>query len=508
MSRFARPAALVLLVLAAGTGVWFFATREPAVEAPAARPAVPVEETGTLDAPTLSGLPRVGRRAELRMPAERAAGGAAAQDEAEPAPRKVSLRVDVVDALTGRNVASMWNVGDPEVLALRKWDREHFGVRPNLIERRQQVLQFEEARADWERNFTVSGGALESHDLGQNDYPANRIVVRPPVGFVTLENHTSLDTLLVADARALTLLVPVVHEAVLEVVIRGPDGRPAEGAVLQTLSVGGKRWPPHVEHLGPGSLRIRGIPHLAGEPVAAGIEWRPKGDGQTLPSETPEDEDGPKNLKVTIPDRLDSPWAVVLDLSGSTGSLADRTQVDFDWKRNRRDATPRKADGAAGTLRLRILGWDGAPLRNVRLPGTVTDAQGMATITALAAQQQDFLVRVPGRLPIRCSVNLRPSEVTTHEAREPVGARLEVAVVDEDGRPRPTALLQIRGATFFDVEVTTQRVDLFTDHLGRRSISRVEPGEAEIHASWGSRKGFEKVTLVDGETTRVRIVAR
>jgi len=164
--------------------------------------------------------------------------------------------------------------------------------------------------------------------------------------------------------------------------------------------------------------------------------------------------------------------------------------------------------GPTGSLRVQFLGRDGRPIRGEPLLGLTPDAKGEVVLERLSPGKLKFCLRTPGRLSAWHETVVRANEEVVATLREPVGARLEVTVVDEDGRPRPTALLEIRGATFFDVEGTTQRADMFTDHLGRRLISRVEPGEAEIHASWGSRHGSEKVTLVDGETTRVRIVAK
>jgi hypothetical protein len=53
-----------------------------------------------------------------------------------------------------------------------------------------------------------------------------------------------------------------------------------------------------------------------------------------------------------------------------------------------------------------------------------------------------------------------------------------------------------------------QRIDPFADAAGRRSFSRVEPGEARVSAGWGSRHGTARVTLRDGGRAAVRVVAR
>src|SRR6185503_2300122 len=113
----------------------------------------------------------------------------------------------------------------------------------------------------------------------------------------------------------------------------------------------------------------------------------------------------------------------------------------------------------------------------------------------------------PGRFAATAEVQVavdRENEVTL---REPRGARLEVLVTDEQGNPRPCARLTVSGKVF-DVVDGVQRVDLFTDHLGRRTLERVEPGVRTVSALWGSRRGSQEVDLADGETRRLTIVAK
>jgi hypothetical protein len=218
-----------------------------------------------------------------------------------------------------------------------------------------------------------------------------------------------------------------------------------------------------------------------------------------------ESEEPPSNLAASIPESLATPWTVELRLTAPTGSLSDHTETDFDMAFEElvlEELPP------LGSLRIRLVGRDGVQVTGEPLLGLTPDAKGEVVLERLKPGELELCVRTPGRLPARHATLVRADQEVVATLREPAGARLEVVVVDEEGRARPTALLEIRGAAFFDVEGSTQRADLFTDHLGRRSISRMEPGQAEIHATWGSRKGFEKVTLVDGETTRVRIVAR
>ena len=102
---------------------------------------------------------------------------------------------------------------------------------------------------------------------------------------------------------------------------------------------------------------------------------------------------------------------------------------------------------------------------------------------------------------------MRAGETTDVVLREPVGARLDVTVVDDEGRPRPFARLRLDRA-WFDVRDDGQRIDTFTDLDGRRSIARVEPGEARVSAEWCGRHGSATVTLRDEGRASVRIVVK
>ena len=85
-------------------------------------------------------------------------------------------------------------------------------------------------------------------------------------------------------------------------------------------------------------------------------------------------------------------------------------------------------------------------------------------------------------------------------------------VVDEAGRPCPTARLEIRAAStpaWFDVEGGVQRLDPFTDEHGRRSIARVAPGAALVRAvAAGGRTAEAEIEVQDGGTRSLTLVVR
>jgi hypothetical protein len=53
-----------------------------------------------------------------------------------------------------------------------------------------------------------------------------------------------------------------------------------------------------------------------------------------------------------------------------------------------------------------------------------------------------------------------------------------------------------------------QRIDAFTDPLGRRRLERVEVGSVVLLAGWGGRQVRETVEVREGGLVRVRLVPR
>jgi hypothetical protein len=50
------------------------------------------------------------------------------------------------------------------------------------------------------------------------------------------------------------------------------------------------------------------------------------------------------------------------------------------------------------------------------------------------------------------------------------------------------------------------RLDLWCDERGRRTLERVQPGVAAVHATWLGRRAMTEVLLLDEQTTRVTLV--
>jgi hypothetical protein len=362
----------------------------------------------------------------------------------------------------------------------------------------------------WEAEFLPSGAvrpdALPREDDGR-ETPLGQLTIRPPAGYLAPEEALVLMGHLAADVEATLAVVPVHREAPLHVHVQGPDGRPAAGAVIGALEAAGRLLDVVTEDLGPGEIRVRGIPHRPGEPVSLAIEW---GEEAPRPAEeppVPQEGIAAPVARSVIPDDLARPWTLTVHLAGPTGPVVlDHADSDQDLPFEE-DLLP-ETDGPVGTARVVVLGWDGRPVPGATVFGQPADRDGVVVLTHLPAGERRFRTAPPGRLPAQAVADVREGSRIEVVLREPVGATLDVLVTDEGGTPRPSARLAVAGARVFDVVDGVQRLDRFTDARGRRTFARVESGEVTVTASWGSRTGSATVTLRDGERRTLRLVAR
>jgi hypothetical protein len=438
------------------------------------------------------------------VPADRP--DAAADEDFFPDSAPRSLEVVTVDATTGARVAARWNARLPPVAAPFP-----AGAAPSEEAAAAQRRGMEESLARWEASFLPSGAITPEAVF--HDAATSSLVVRPPSGYIVLSESTAFAAPIAVAARHVVAVVPVHREVVLDLRVLGPDGRPAEGAEVAAIEVAGRDVRPIVEGAGPGALRVRGIPHVAGEPVRIALEWRPE---DWVEPEDPELAEGIASPQVVaaVPTEPSAKWNVTVDLPGPVGCLEDRLETDQDMTASvLRLRTPKGTP--RGRVRVKALDVQGQPLRRFFIAEESLGLDGQA----LESQETgEILIELPvgeatvrlgslGRFDAIGRVVVVADATTDLVVQEPRGARLDVLVVDEEGRPRPFARLDL-GRAWFDVEGDRQRVDAFTDANGRRTISRVEPGTATVQATWGSRRGEAAVVLRDAERASVRIVAR
>jgi hypothetical protein len=209
--------------------------------------------------------------------------------------------------------------------------------------------------------------------------------------------------------------------------------------------------------------------------------------------------------ELTVPGAARTTWKEVVRLPGTVPEhTVDRTFHVSDERRS----PPRDVGPAAGSVRVRVLSWDGHPVQGATVAGALTDAGGEVLFESVSGGVHEFCAAAPGGLPMYGSVAVRAGRVVDLVLREPLGARLEVTTCDASGRLLPAAEVRVdrRDTIVLDVVDGIQRLDWYTGADGRRSFARVQPGPTTVNATWGSRTGSTHVTLVDGETATIEIV--
>jgi hypothetical protein len=465
----------------------------------------PVEGADLVAQPMLAGVAR-GPRV---TPAVGIDEGGCVEPEAAPAP-PLHLTVHVRHALTGADVHARWNVArrEPSCAGPPPDDRpspEELAARARAEEERAREL--EEERRAWRAAFVASGDAIVLPGEIAT-YRMLQLALELPAGLMTLHHpQVQIGVRVAAHAERYEIVVPVVHEAVLEVRVTGPTGQPAKGAQIPYVILARREWPVEVEELRPGVLRVSGFPHLPGEKIRVAVEA--PGDGSSAtepPMEEPATDSEVEHATEIPPDRA-APWVLDVRLRAWTWmTICGEGDGDVDYDR------PAEAsnDADGGSVRLLLRDHEGRPiaLTETRDGMETTDASGALLRHDVRAGLTQQVASLHGHLRLVGTVDVVAGGTVDLLLREPKGGRVEVEVVDGTGRPLPSALLWFAGTLWFDVVRGVQRLDAATDESGRRAFPRVQPGRTRLQAFWGGREARTEIDVVDGETTKVTLIAR
>ena len=169
-------------------------------------------------------------------------------------------------------------------------------------------------------------------------------------------------------------------------------------------------------------------------------------------------------------------------------------------------------------VHVRVLRRDGSPAVGAAVDAGVgglahtaarTDLQGRVTLRGVPPGARTITVRQIGLLPIEATVEVREGAPTHAVLREPAGGSLDICVLDPDKNPLPAARLQVAtpsGLPWIDMHGTTQRIDPYTDHRGRRRLRDLEAGTHRVSVRWGSRSTTKTVVVTAGSVQPVEIV--
>jgi hypothetical protein len=367
---------------------------------------------------------------------------------------------------------------------------------------------------EWNARFQLTGETLEltaMHDaFGCAGW---ELVVRPAVGYVADEEYMQENEAIAAHGYmasgvlSAVMVLPLWRAGTLEIVTTGPDGRPADGARVAGVAVAGRLLRAvKVERAAADRLRLGGVPCMLGERVDVAIDWYTR-------SSTPNVmvvEDGIANPEVEAV----IPW----DCLGSWRIHAEVGESDHIRVFNQR-ARPRCAEpgsgaigapaGPTGSVVFRVVDRDGAPLPDALVMGRRADANGEVRIDGVSVGEHAFTFHAPGRLGGTARASVREGTQTVVDLVEPNGGELDVVVTNETGQPCPFAVLDVRGASVFDVQPDgAQRLDNYTDVRGFRAFSRVSPGAVVVTATWRARAASGSATVENGKRTRLLLVVR
>ena len=301
--------------------------------------------------------------------------------------------------------------------------------------------------------------------------------------------------------QALTAVYPLRREAEVSVTVCDHAGHLEVEAHLDRITVASREaMDPRATVLGPGRFRLRGVPFLRGEPltVHATAPYLLRPLAQTLP------------LPNHPADRTE--MEIVLPAPGSQRPEED--SGGFGRRGPCRRALAPESPGC-GALDLHVLRHDGSPASHASVfvgrRQLTLDEDGRVSVNDLPLGTCCVRTSTIGLLPMEHGLELVKGETVQLELQESAGGAIDLRVTDVHGKPLPFATLSVKmpsGSLWVDEQDGVQRVDPFTDRLGRRRIQRVETGRVEVRARWGSRVGTTAVEVEEGRAHDVTLVVR
>jgi len=353
---------------------------------------------------------------------------------------------------------------------------------------------------------TVGEGMPEGDDwilalVGPDQQADVVFSVVAPRGFVAWEpmHH---ETAVGAWTRTLDVTYPLRHEADVRVSVLDHEGRPANGAEIEELTVAGVSVSsPEVEPVGPGVFRLRGVPFFRRAPLTiVALTRKPyaraRGDG-----ELPGDPAGQAEVRIRLP-------RPSLRQRGGSRTLG----IAGGGRRVIRGLPPGRGTGSA---LIEVRRFDGSPASGVLVDiagfTTRTDDAGTARFERLPVGEHDVVVRAHGLLPLSDWICVTAGRETQLLLREPDGGAIDVHVTDAYGDPLPFAAIQVRTPSktpWVDERGGRQRVDPFTDHGGYRRVERVEAGRVSVRATWAGLTAERHVDVAAGRVAEVTLVLR
>ncbi len=351
--------------------------------------------------------------------------------------------------------------------------------------------------------------------------------VEAPAGYVAwdtpvFEHHVA------REARSLAIVYPLRREVTLQATydpVEDPSLDEAAQARIRIATLESSLAPVRQTH---GLIRVPGVPYFRDAQSVVRLTKATRRAAGRLRAEVLGE------ARVLFPadhqEAVNADAREILHRGGvnpdGTTALRKRGPVSRWRARDRRDAEnearlrpvvalPGSPGPASGTLR--ILRRDGRPAPGARfwMWGVARRANERGEYAfQLHAGAVRFILVEPGLVNTVLDVKLEARADQRLTLRERVGARIELEVVDEKGRPLPHArvhvgMLRRREPTTWQPTVRhTQRIDGFTDHQGRRAYDSVDPGHVTLTGTWADRAGKATLDVSEGQAVRAQLVLR
>ncbi len=463
--------ALAVLSSAVVGARWLFA--------PGPAPTSEAEATATAEVPAppapLSAAPRrAGRSTADETSAEASAGPSPAEEAAVPSPTgatppadRIPVRLRLFDAASGAGVAGHWAADESRLSA------------------EQRALQLRVASDPTPDLPTLERFFPRTSEVATVPMRAGRqvqfVISLRGVGEYVLWDTDSLSGALAAGVSDVVVHLPLRRAMALDVAVLDPTGRPAQGATVVAVWVGGARlggapWSVNADGIARGRDPLparRGTGRGGQLDPRSGTAGRRAGAGRR-----------------TVRRGAGAYACPRTQLRPLGGDRATRRAPLLHPRPQRIGQRPRgvvrartidASDGFAWAARVRVVGIDGRPVARATVTvgpdvGT-TAADGTVTVERVLAGDLPVTVRAFGHFPMSGSVRVVADRTTDVELREPVGATLDVLVVNGDGR-RPDGGSLRRPHREHDPAVRRDRwraADDFTDARGRRSVRASRP---------------------------------
>lgn len=465
-----------------------------------------IEAPAPVEAPELAAAPM---RVRDPRPTPELAVEASAPAEIAPAPVAAPpCRTDVVfvDAITGREI-------DGCVAADPGADEATIVKVPRPV---------------WE---TVEGGGIEDSPRWRPKSAVRAYRVPAPY-FAWREAPAATFS---GRARAFRVVRPLHRELDVRLRILLPDGSRAPWGLLTAVEVDGASEAASAEGIGRGLIRVHRVPWLPERSftlrfraTAEGAPITESEDDFIVETEPNADRDGDvewsavtresKAFELTVPMPVSAADPVELDVVLDWSVVeSDRLLYlcGYSCRTSCRGCGGLVRQVARGDARVRLVDAAGRPLAGVRVHVStipaVTDADGVARVTGAREGAGVVVVDAAGYRFGRVPITIIAGQEASLDIAEAPASTLEIHVVDVDGRPVPSAPVELLPEAFgwFDVDADgVQRLDPFTDAYGVRRCNDAPCGKVGIAARFAGRTGEADTFVRAGVPSVVTVVVK